>query len=283
MRKEENKIKFSVLLSVYQKEKPENLDIALKSVFDQTLLPNEIILVEDGKLTPELYEIINKYEKNNLLKIVKLEKNVGLGMALNAGLKKCSYNYVARVDTDDECMTTRFEKQIGFLSKNPNVDVVGCNMNEYDEKLVKFISKKRVPETDEEIKKYAKKRNPINHPTVIFKKSKVMEVGSYEDCPYFEDYYLWAKLINNNCVFYNMQESLYKFRAGSSMIQRRGGIKYLKSIKKFEKKLLDLKLIDKKVYYINLLERYIISILPNNMRYKFYKVFLRSNRNKEGK
>lgn len=268
--------KFTVLMSVYYKEKPENLKLALDSIINQTLVPTEIVLVEDGPLTDELYTVIDKYlKKYKILKIVKLEKNNGLGIALNEGLKHCTYDYVARMDSDDISMNTRFEKQISFLMKNPNIDAVGSNMVEYDENMEKIVSEKIVPENPDEINEYLKKRNPINHPTIIYKKDKVLKVNGYEDYQYFEDYYLWAKMISNGCKFYNIQENLYKYRAGSSMIQRRGGKKYLKCIKYFEKGLLNLKIINKKTYIINLIKRYTVSLLPNNVREIFYKIILR--------
>ena len=273
-------IKFSVLMSVYYKEKPEYLKAAIDSVLEQTLPANEIVLVEDGPLTEELYEVIEYYKNNyDFFKVVKLEKNVGLGNALNIGLKNCSYDYVARMDTDDICLPNRFEVQINYLKENPNIDIIGSNMIEYDEEMKNVVSKKIVPETHIEIIKYSKSRNPMNHPTIVYKKNKVLEVNSYEDYLYFEDYYLWAKMIKNGCVFYNIQKELYKFRAGSSMFKRRGGLKYLKCIKKMEKGLLNLGLINKIEYYKNILIRYFISLSPNFIRTFFYKILLRGEKN----
>ena len=145
---------------------------------------------------------------------------------------------------------------------------------------VKIVSQKIVPQTSDEIRKYLKNRNPMNHPTVIYKKEKVLEVNSYEDYPLFEDYYLWAKMIKNGSNFYNIQENLYRFRAGSSMIKRRGGKSYLNNIKKLEKGLLDLNIINKREYTLNIIKRYFIAIMPNSFRKIFYKVFLRKMRKK---
>ena len=270
------KIKFSVLMSVYYKEKASYLDDALNSIFNQTLRPNEVVLVEDGPLNDDLYKVIDKYKKKyKYFKTVRLKKNMGLGNALNEGLKHCTYEYVARMDTDDISMPDRFEKQIAFLEKNPDVDCVGSNMLEYDENMKNVISKKMVPETNEEIKKYVKERNPMNHPTVIYKKEEVLAVNSYEDFPFFEDYYLWAKMIKSGSKFYNIQENLYKFRAGLSMFKRRGGKQYLRDINKLEKGLLKLKIINKKEYVLNVLKRSIIALLPNCLRTFFYKLILR--------
>ena len=132
-------------------------------------------------------------------------------------------------------------------------------------------------ETDnvDEIRKYLKKRNPMNHPTVIYKKDKVLEVNSYENYPLFEDYYLWAKMIKNGSKFYNIQENLYKFRAGSSMIKRRGGISYLHCIKKLERGLLELNIINKSEYFCNLFIRSVCALIPNKIRELIYIKALR--------
>ncbi len=272
----EKKVEFSVLMSVYKKENPDYLRVALDSVFNQTFKSNDVVLIEDGELTTELEEVITEYEKKyKELNVIRFKNNRGLGPALNDGIVRCKNNYVARVDTDDECEKNRFECQIKYLINNPEVDVVGCNMNEYDADLKNVISIKSVPEHHNDIKKYLKKRNPINHPTVMYKRDKVLEVKGYEDYKYFEDYYLWAKMMKNGCIFYNIQENLYKFRAGSSMFQRRGGIKYLRCISNFEKGLYDLKIINRFEQYCNLLSRFAISLCPNFVREGIYKKMLR--------
>lgn len=270
-------VKFSVLMSVYNKECPEYLEKSLRSVLDQTLLPSEVVLVEDGPLTADLDSVINrvKFEHNGLLKIVKIEKNVGLGMSLNEGLKHCKYNLVARMDADDFANKNRFEKQISVLINREDVDVVGSNVCEYDKELENKLNEKNVPEHDSEIKKYLLKRNPLNHMTVIYKKDKVIEAGSYLDCPFFEDYYLWCRMANNGCVFYNVQECLVNVRAGVDMIRRRGGRKYNKSILNFQKKIKELGIIGRTRYYKNIFVRVAISSCPNIIRMSFYKGVLR--------
>ena len=242
MEKSIEDIKFSVLMSVYYKENPDHLRLALDSIIDQTLLPNEIILVEDGVLTDELYKVIDDYcKKYSFLKIIKLKKNVGLGNALNEGLKHCSYEYVARMDTDDISLKNRFEKQISYLRENPNVDVVGGNIIEFDSDSGKIISAKIVPEKYRDILKYSKKRNPLNHMTVIFKKSSVLSAGGYKDCLYFEDYFLWVRMLKNGNQIYNIQETLVKVRSGIQLIKRRGSLSYIRYIINFQNKMLRIK------------------------------------------
>lgn len=275
------KIKFSVLMSVYYKEKASYLDDALNSIFKQTLKPNEVVLVEDGPLNDELYEVIDKYKKKyKYFKTVRLKKNMGLGNALNEGLKHCTYEYVARMDTDDISLPNRFEKQIGYLEKHPEVDLIGSNIVEYDEDMINITGYRIVPESNDEIIKMMKKRNGMNHVTVIYKKDKVMKSGNYQDMPYFEDYFLWARLLKNNCKFYNAQENLVNVRCGDSMVKRRGGKKYLVYIKRFENKLLELEIINKKEYFKNIVARYIAALMPNKMRGLLYSFLLRSNGSK---
>ena len=268
--------KFSVLISVYNKEKADNLDKALYSIVNQTLMPNEIVLVEDGELNKELYNVINTYANKykKIFKIVKSSKNIGLGKALNLGLNECTYKYVARMDSDDYSLNNRFEKEMSVLL-NSDIDVVGSNIDEYDENMDVCISKRSVPERHDKIIKYAKKRNPINHVSVVFKKNNVMRAGGYIDCPFFEDYYLWVRMIKNGSKFYNIQESLVKVRGGLDMINRRGGIKYNRSIKNFNKKIYKMGFINKYEYFKNLIIRLTVSFVPNFIRKKVYQRYLR--------
>lgn len=276
MKKSTDPYNFSVLISVYYKENPTYLDSALKSVFEQTLMPNEVILIEDGKLTDELDKVINKfYEKySKILKVVKYPKNRGLGIALHDGIMKCTNEIVFRMDSDDICDLKRFEKQMdAFISKN--VDVVGSNIIEYDENMKVVTGIRKVPENTEDIIKATKKRNPMNHMTVGFKKESVIASGNYQDMKFFEDYYLWARMIKKGYKFYNVQENLVNVRGGSDMIKRRGGINYIKPILNFEKALKRIGIINNFEFCFNIVTRVIISIVPNGFRYFLYKKILR--------
>ena len=268
--------KFSVLMSVYYKEKPEYLDLSLKSIFDQTIIPNEVVLVEDGQLTNELEKIIKKYERKypKIMKVIRYKQNRGLGIALHDGLLECSNEIVFRMDSDDYSVHDRFEKQLKVFEEK-NVDVVGSNIAEYDEKMENITGYRTIPETNGEIYKFAKKRNPMNHMTVGYKKNTVINSGNYQDMPYFEDYFLWIRMINRKYNFYNLQENLLNVRGGNSMIKRRGGITYIKSIIRFEKALLKIKFINFFEFIINLTERIFFSIIPNAFRSTLYNKVLR--------
>ena len=273
---ENNDIKFSVLMSVYFKESPSYLEAALSSVFTQTVMPDEVVLVEDGPLTSELDETINKFEKEypTILKVVKFETNRGLGQALHDGLLECSNEIIFRMDTDDIAHKDRFEKQLKIFQEK-DIDAVGSNITEFDETMTNITSHRIVPEQDEDIKKMAKSRNPINHMTIAFKKQAVIESGNYLDMMYFEDYYLWVRMMSKGYKFYNIQEILIDVRGGNDMIKRRGGKKYIKPIINFEKAILKLGYISKFEYLKNITKRIIGALIPNGLRFFLYKKLLR--------
>ena len=267
---------FSVLLSVYNKECPDYLSRSLKSLFEQGILPNEIVLVKDGPLTKELDDVIYAYvKKYPILKIITFQNNQGLGKALNEGLKHCTCDYVARMDTDDICKPDRFEKQLSVFKNNPDIDVVSSWIDEFEGDVKNILSTRKLPETHSEIYEYGKKRCPINHPAVMFKKSAVLTAGGYMHLPLFEDYYLWVRMLVNGAKFYNIQESLLYFRTSSAMFMRRGGLKYALTEVSFLWKM-------HKIGYVNLLStiksifiRFTVRIMPNSIRGFIYKKLLR--------
>ena len=224
-------MKFSVLMSIYHKEKVEYLNRAMKSIWDeQTIKPNEIVLVQDGKLTQELYEEIGNWKEKlkDILVIVPLEQNVGLGDALNIGMKHCIYELIARMDTDDISLPHRFEKQLEVF-KNQDIDICSAWISEFDKDEKEILGHRKLPQYHDDIVRYAKVRCPINHPTVMYKKSSVEKAGGYQKMMLMEDYYLWGRMIVKGARFYNIQDVLLNMRAGDSIIQRRAGMVYAKS------------------------------------------------------
>ena len=219
---------FSVLISIYYKESPEWFDEALASVFAQTLLPSEIVLVKDGPLTTELEAVIDKYQsKYPIFNIVANPTNLGLGLALARGVEAASHEIIARMDTDDIIPVDRFEKQVAKTEEG--YDVVSCWSLMYEESIDNIIAVKTRPEHSEEIIKLAHKRSPICHAGSVFRKSSVLKAGNYQHALYYEDYYLWIRMILNGCKFYNIQEVLYYVRTSQDQIKRRGGWAYLKN------------------------------------------------------
>lgn len=273
---------FSVLMSVYWKEEPSYLQKSLHSIFHQTLQPNEVVLVEDGPLTEELCDVIKDFQRlHKNLKIVPLKVNGGLGRALNEGLKYCTYDLVARMDSDDECYPTRFEKQINFLSTHPEIDVVGSLTTEFTDNGCggkKILSLKHFPHTVEDNDSYSRKRCPVEHPAVIFRKAAVIRAGGYQHCPLFEDYHLWARMIVNGSKFYNIQEPLLYFRMTKDSFKRRGGWTYaineLKALWMFRK----IGFLTTCQFLFDVITRFPVRIVPLRIREFIYRTFLRRNK-----
>ena len=272
--------RFSVLISVYYKEIPEYLDLSLESIIDKQILkPNEVVLVKDGPLTKDLDNIIEKYIKKypNLFKIISLEKNSGLGKALNIGLENCSYELVARMDGDDIAKSERFQEQMEIFKNNSKVDICGSWIDEFSlkNKKIEVQSVRKVPENSDEIYTKLKFSCAFNHPTVMYKKSMVIKVGSYMQTFALEDYYLWIRLALNKCQMYNIQKSLLYFRITDGTAKRRGGLKLLINDLRFQKQLLKEKFINRKEYLRNIFIYGVYRIIPWQLREVLQKKLLR--------
>ena len=231
---------FSILISLYSREKVEYFDSCMQSIWiDQTIQPNEIILVLDGQIGEELSQGVTKWQKiiGKSLKVIPLNQNIGLGKALNKGLEYCSNEWVFRMDTDDICKPNRFEKQIQFIQSYPNVALFGGQIIEFNKDIEDSSGMKTVPISNNEIKKFAKKRCPFNHMTVAYKKSVIQELGGYQHHLFMEDYNLWLRVIGKGYEVANLSEVILYARVGNGMHARRKGIEYIKS----EKQLLNLK------------------------------------------
>lgn len=266
--------KYSVLMSLYWKEKPEYLVTAIDSMLNQTVKSDEIVIVEDGPLTEELYNVLDGYGER--IKRIKNEKNLGLGLALNIGLKHCRNELVARMDTDDISKVDRCEKQLLYMEMHKDVAIVGGQIQEFVGKVGNIRGKRVVPCDDIEIKKFMKKRCPFNHMTVFFRKSEIIDVGSYQDWFYNEDYYLWIRLALKNTKFANLSDVLVDVRTSEDMYQRRGGKLYFESEKKIQLYLKKNKIISWSRYIINISERFFLQVLfPNKMRKMIFEVFAR--------
>lgn len=224
--------KFTVLTSIYQKEQPEYFDKCMQSLWsDQTLKPNEIVLIEDGPLTTELDKLIEKWSSilKDILVVIPLQENVGLGIALNIGLSHCSNEWVFRMDTDDICTSNRFEKQVEYIQNNPEVDILSGQIIEFDGSADNITGKKAVPLTHDDIFKFSKVRSPFNHMAVAYKKSVIQSVGGYQHHLYMEDYNLWLRVLAAGYKSANLKDTLVIVRAGENMVKRRRGKVYIES------------------------------------------------------
>ena len=269
---------FSILMSLYHKENPKFLDQCFESIWDsQTTKPTEIVLVLDGPIGEELTVCVQKWQSKigSPLKVVPLPQNVGLGKALNEGLKQCSYNWVFRMDTDDICTSDRFAKQIKFIEQNSDVVLFGGQILEFDQNISDADVLKAVPTTYEQIKKFAQNRCPFNHMTVAYKRDVILTLGGYQHHLFMEDYNLWLRVIGNNYQVANLSDVILYARVGNGMHARRKGFKYIKS----EKQLLDLKkqLKIQSPFYatIYFIVRSTFRLMPANLLGKIYNTFLR--------
>lgn len=269
--------KYSVLMSVYYKEKPEWLKYSIESMLNQTIAPSDFVIVEDGKLTQELEKVITDYERKfpELFNIIRLEKNSGLGIALSIGIVECKYEYVARMDSDDYSYPSRIEEQLKILQEDKELGLVGTNVNEFIDNIDNAISYVKLPETQEQIYKFSKTRCPFRHPTLLYKKSEVINAGNYHDFYLCEDYDLYIRLLKNNCKCYNIQKPLVCMRINKDFYKRRGGIKYLKTMIRFKNKQLREGYFSLGNYIKSVSAHIIVCLMPNFMREIIYIKFLR--------
>jgi exopolysaccharide biosynthesis polyprenyl glycosylphosphotransferase len=264
---------FSVLMSVYAKENPRYLDEALCSIWDQqTLKPGQIVFVKDGPLTKELDNCVEKWREklNEILTIVDLPENIGVGAAVNCGLQQCSYELVARMDSDDISLPKRFEKQIAFMEKNPDIAASSAILEEWDETFSKYIGVRILPTQPEEIKKFAKYRCPLSQPVAIIRKSAVMSVGGYPAFRAGEDYVLWSLLLKKEYKLANLSDILLKQRAGKGLMKRRGSMSLKNELKaiKFQH---SIAFLNNYEYIRNILIRFFVRLSPDFLRKFFYR------------
>lgn len=267
---------YSVLLSLYYKEKPQNLREALLSVFQQTKPSNDVVLVEDGVVGSELESVVNEFEAAYPeLHVVRFKENRGLGHALNDGIKACKNELVARMDTDDICKPYRMEQQLAVMESHPEYGMVSSWIDEFIKDKEHVISVRKLPEFPDEVLAYAKKRCPVNHPAVMYRRSEVLAVGGYQTKYFPEDYFLWIKMLMNGCKIYNIQESLLWFRYDPSTFDRRGGWKYACDEAATQWNAYRMGFLSLHRFIINVAIRLTTRIMPNSWRKLLYEKLLR--------
>lgn len=267
---------YSVLMSVYEKEKAEFLKQSIDSILGQTICPNDFVLVCDGALTGELYEVIDNVKKENpgLFQVISLPENRGLGEALKMGLTYCKNEFVARMDSDDISVENRCELQLAAMARE-QADIVGGWVEEFEREPTEQGAVRRVPEHGDEIAQYAKKRNPFNHPTVMFRREAVLKAGNYQSCRGFEDYHLWVRMLEAGCKGYNIPAVLVHMRGGNGMYQRRGGFQYLKDMTAFQNFMRKSGYIGNLEFVAAVVKRGSLSLVPPGIRRFIYSMFLR--------
>lgn len=268
---------YSVLMSVYYKEKPEYLRQSMQSIYDQTAPTDDFVLICDGPLTSELDAVITTMQGKfaNRLHVHHLEKNGGLGNALNVGIQHCKNELVARMDSDDISRSDRCQKQLDAFAANPAYSIVSGIVEEFGEDITNVSACRVVPEHQQDIINFAKKRNPFNHPCVMYKKSAVESSGGYRDFYLLEDYYLWLRMLQKGLQGYNLQEPLLWMRAGSDMYKRRGGWKYVQSQRRLFQYMTQIGFITNGQCQVQSFVRLLGAVIPNWMRAFLFKQILR--------
>lgn len=267
---------YSVLMSVYAREKAEYLSKSIDSILIQTAPPIDFVLVCDGALNESLESVIEEKVKGNpgLFQIVRLKENGGLGNALAIGLTKCKCEIVARMDSDDISADCRCQEQLHIMGTG-NVAIVGSNIVEFESDIANEKAIRSVPETNEEIRQFARRRNPFNHPSVMFRKDAVLKVGNYQDCKGFEDYYLWIRLLNAGYKGYNIQKNLVYMRTDEGMYERRGNASYAWNALKARWKIHRTGYSGLMDFAISGFGQLFVSLIPTSMRRKLYTRILR--------
>ena len=268
---------FSVAMSVYKNDNAVHFDRALQSITDdQTVRPNEIVLVVDGPVGSEINSVIDKYaEKYGIFKILRLEQNGGLGNALRLAVENSTYGIIARMDSDDVSLPYRFEEQLKLMNET-DADVVGGFMTEFIGEEKNVIGVRAVAVGDREIKLEMKKRCAVNHVTSMYKKSAVTSSGGYLDWYCNEDYYLWIRMMLKGYSFANSEKTFVNVRVGEEMYRRRGGKKYFISEARLQGYMLKNKLISFPRYMLNVNIRLAVQLLlPNAVRGWVFKKFAR--------
>lgn len=268
--------RYTILMSIYAREKPAFFLAAMESIRNQTLPPDEIVLVCDGALTKELETAIAQaaIRFHDQLKIIRLENHVGLGAALNEGLKACHNEYVARMDTDDIACPDRCERQLSYMLQN-NLSLCSGTIAEFYDDPNRITSLRRLPEGHDALVQFAKRRNPMNHPCTMFQKTSVEAVGGYRNMMLFEDYDLWVRMIQNGAKLGNCPWVLTLMRTGAGMYGRRGGRDYCRCIFRFFDSLYKNKFITRREFLENVMLRCAVSLTPVRLRSLFYRNVLR--------
>ena len=273
--------RFSVITSVYKNDKPDFVRVALDSMLvHQSVKPGEIVLVQDGIVPDGLSLLLSEYESKypEVMHIIRLDKNGGLGNALKLGVENAKYDICARMDSDDICMPDRFEKQLAYLESHPECDIVGGQMTEFIDTPDNIVGRREVPLTNKEIYEFMKSRCALNHVTVMFRKEAVLKAGNYQDWFWNEDYYLWVRMMMVGCRFANIPDVAVNVRSGADQYARRGGKKYFDSEIGIKKLMLEQGMITRKEYIVNYIQRFIIQLmLPNSIRGWVFRTFARKN------
>lgn len=270
--------KYSVCMAVYYGNEADHFRAAVFSVYQQTVVPDEIIIVVDGPVSSDIDLILSELESSiSILRIIRLEENMGHALARQKGMEAARNEWIAIMDSDDIALPNRFELQLKAIEQHPEVSVVGGLIREFVENPEVAVGMRLVPQSDADIKEYLKVRCPMNCMTVMMRKSHVQAVGGFIDWFCEEDYYLWVRLALAGYRFYNLQENLVNVRVGEEMYQRRGGLRYFKSEERLQRYMRKKHLISPFRYLYNVAIRFAVQVaMPNKVRGWVFKMFARN-------
>lgn len=264
--------RFSLLMSVYGGDDPGYLDAAYRSVVhQQTRPPDDVVLVQDGPVPPELAATIDALVAGSPspARLLPLDENVGLGPALDLGMAACAHDIVARMDADDIAVPHRFEVQVPVVEAG--ADLVGSSLLEFGASADDIVGRRVPPLEPDAIIRYSRFHQPFNHPTIVYRRSMVQAVGGYSSLPLMEDYLLFAKMIQHGARVANIAEPLVLYRVGAGAYARRGGVTLLKSEVSLQRKLRSLGFISRAEFARNVAVRGTYRLVPVGLRKAAYR------------
>jgi len=266
---------FSLLMSVWQGDRPDFLEAAFRSVVHhQTRPPDDVVLVQDGPVSAELEATITSliHESPAPTTLLALDSNVGLGIALDQGMAACAHDIVARMDADDIAVPHRFAVQVPMVEGG--VDIVGSSLLEFGSDADDIVGKRVPPVDSSEIVSYARFHQPFNHPTVVYRRRAVQAAGGYRHLALMEDYLLFAKMIKQGCSVANVEEPLVLYRVGAGAYARRGGVALLKSEWRLQRQLREIGFTSRSQFVRNIAVRGGYRLVPESLRRSAYRRFI---------
>ncbi|MDR1355378.1 MAG: glycosyltransferase [Propionibacteriaceae bacterium] len=266
---------YTVLMSAYLKTTPQQLRAAIDSMTAQTVPPAQIVLVLDGPVRADLEQYVSELAQSKFLELLRLPRNVGTGMAKAAGIAHCTHEFIAHMDTDDVSLPDRCEAQLAAFAAEPELSAVGGLIQEIFTDGRK-AAVRDVPETPHQIARYARWRNPFNHQSVMYRKSAVLAAGNYQHMLYFEDYWLWLRMLAAKQRFRNLKQVLVYVEA-DGVNERRGGYQYVRAIWRFLWAARNLGVMNWPQWLFNVVQRSLVAIAPQEIRARFYSLVLRND------
>lgn len=269
---------YSCLMSAYAGDDPDQFELAVHSILQQTVAPAELVLVFDGPVHAEIRQTVDELKSSaaSTIKTIELAENHGLWFALREGVLACSYPLIARMDADDYSHPSRIAEQLQALADDPDLDCVGTLVEEFVDSPAAPTSLVALPELHADIVQHGKRRNPLRHPTMLYRKEAVLAAGNYQRMPYFEDYDLYVRMVRAGSRFRNVQSPLVSVRVSPDFLQRRGGVTYLREMVRFRSSMLRGRDVGLMTFLVTTVQHAGVILMPNRMRTMIYNRFLRS-------